>query len=159
MTIKPAIAVSLALGAMLTLAACDSSSSGTETATKTPTASTAAATSTYETPIVPTTITVTETTESATPAVSTLAADDSGDYLESHATVDTNIRRAMSSEGIVLAPGIGYGYAQVTCEGLQDGLSFDEVAEAGMYGFPEFDYMDHMFMIGVSIAAVCPDYA
>ena len=29
---------------------------------------------------------------------------------------------------------------------------------AGLYGFPQYDYMDHLYMTGVSIAAVCPEY-
>lgn len=158
MVIKPLISVSVALGALLFLSACDSVSDEGETATNP--SKTAIATETAETtPESPATVTVTaEPSVSTAPAASVLPADDPGDFLQSAATQDMIIRDAFSAEGINVPAGIGLDYAQVACQGLRDGLSPDDVAFAGMMGFPQFDYLDHMYMIGVSIAAVCPEY-
>lgn len=144
MTRKPLLLAAVAVGALLTLSACDSPSGTGETATTASTTTSSAQTN-YSPP--------TSTFEAA-PA-------DTRDTVDtSDVDLETELIEAFESGGIVFPYGFATDYADIVCEGMADGLTTDDAVMAGLYGFGDtYDIMEHKWMVGMSILLVCPDYA
>ena len=136
---------------------------------------TTTATSEVTTSATPATVTVTSTAAPAPVTTTATAAssatgynsvyDTDSDYTFSMSDtftaeeIDEMVLAAFAANDIDLPDGLGYDYASATCEGFADGLDSYEMAMIGADSFPAFDYLEHSYMIGVSIGVLCPEYS
>lgn len=73
--------------------------------------------------------------------------------------VDIVMQAVAADEGIHMPDGMATEYADIICEGLDDGLSPQMLVRIAVNGIPDWDADQHAFLIGVSIGAKCPEYA
>lgn len=73
--------------------------------------------------------------------------------------VDIVMQQVAADEGIHMPDGMATEYADIICEGLDDGLSPQMLVRIAVNGIPTWDADQHAFLIGVSIGAKCPEYA
>lgn len=73
--------------------------------------------------------------------------------------VDIVMQAVAADEGIHMPDGMATEYADIICEGLDDGLSPQMLVRIAVNGIPTWDADQHAFLIGVSIGAKCPEYA
>lgn len=73
--------------------------------------------------------------------------------------IDQAIASVMEPEGFILPEGFYYEYAEIVCEGLDDGLGPMLLAGIGHSEFDEYSLDQHAMMVGASIGGLCPEYA
>ena len=72
---------------------------------------------------------------------------------------DAVLQSVAAGEGIHMPDGMAGEYADIICEGLDDGLSLTTLIRIGVDALPRWDSGQHAFLIGASIGAKCPEYA
>lgn len=68
------------------------------------------------------------------------------------------ISNVAADEGIQISPSMASDYADIVCEGLDDGLHPLIVASIGAEEIPRYSSEDHGFLVGASIGANCPEH-
>ena len=97
------------------------------------------------------TVTSTSTTrQSAPPAKPAMTEDE---------RIDMVLQSVAADEGIHMPDGMAGEYADIICNGLDDGLSLTMLVRIGVDALPRWDAGQHAFLIGASVGAKCPEYA
>ena len=73
--------------------------------------------------------------------------------------IDMVLQSVAADEGIHMPDGMAGEYADIICDGLDDGLSFTMLVRIGVDALPRWDAGQHAFLIGASVGAKCPEYA
>ena len=98
---------------------------------------------------------VLESTTVAEPAVVPSKVDP---YIPVDST-DMILQSVAAGEGIDMPDGMASEYADIICEGLDDGLSPWALVRIGVTELPMWDAGQHAFLVGASVGAACPEYA
>lgn len=72
---------------------------------------------------------------------------------------DMILQSVAAGEGIDMPDGMAGEYANIICEGLDDGLSPWALVRIGVTELPMWDAGQHAFLVGASVGAACPEYA
>ena len=97
------------------------------------------------------TVTSTSTTRQAAPPAKPAMTEDE--------RIDMVLQSVAADEGIHMPDGMAGEYADIICDGLDDGLSFTMLVRIGVDALPRWDAEQHAFLIGASVGAKCPEYA
>ena len=71
---------------------------------------------------------------------------------------DAVLQSVAASEGIDMPDGMASEYADIICQGLEDGLSPMALVRIAANELPQWDDGQHSFLVGASIGAKCPEY-
>lgn len=72
---------------------------------------------------------------------------------------DAVLQSVAASEGIDMPDGMASEYADIICEGLDDGLSPMALVRIAADELPVWDADQHAFLVGASIGAKCPEFS
>lgn len=96
-----------------------------------------------------------ESTTVAAPAVVPSKVDP---YIPVDST-DMILQSVAAGEGIDMPDGMAGEYADIICEGLDDGLSPMALVRIAAAELPQWDSGQHSFLVGASIGAKCPEFS
>lgn len=97
------------------------------------------------------TVTSTSTTRQAAPPAKPAMTEDE--------RIDMVLQSVAADEGIHMPDGMAGEYADIICEGLDDGLSLTMLVRIGVDALPRWDAGQHAFLIGASVGAKCPEHS
>ena len=72
---------------------------------------------------------------------------------------DAVLQSVAASEGIDMPDGMASEYADIICEGLDDGLSPLALVRIAAAELTQWDDDQHAFLVGASIGAKCPEFS
>lgn len=72
---------------------------------------------------------------------------------------DAVLQSVAASEGIDMPDGMASEYADIICEGLDDGLSPLALVRIAASELTQWDDDQHAFLVGASIGAKCPEFS
>lgn len=72
---------------------------------------------------------------------------------------DAVLQAVAADEGIHMPDGMASDYADVICEGLDDGLSPMALVRIAANELTQWDSGQHAFLVGASIGAKCPEFS
>ena len=97
------------------------------------------------------TVTSTSTTRQVAPPAKPAMTEDE--------RIDMVLQSVAADEGIHMPDGMAGEYADIICDGLDDGLSFTMLVRIGVDALPRWDAEQHAFLIGASVGAKCPEHS
>ena len=74
-------------------------------------------------------------------------------------STDMILQSVAAGEGIDMPDGMASQYADIICEGLEDGLSPMALVRIAVNELPQWDDGQHAFLVGASIGAKCPEFS
>lgn len=72
---------------------------------------------------------------------------------------DAVLQSVAASEGIDMPDGMASQYADIICQGLEDGLSPMALVRIAANELTQWDDGQHSFLVGASIGAKCPEFS
>ena len=72
---------------------------------------------------------------------------------------DAILQSVAAGEGIDFPDGMASQYADIICQGLDDGLSPLALVRIAASELPQWDAGQHSFLVGASIGAKCPEFS
>ena len=72
---------------------------------------------------------------------------------------DAVLQSVAAGEGIDMPDGMASEYADIICEGLDDGLSPMALVRIAAAELTQWDSGQHAFLVGASIGAKCPEFS
>ena len=97
------------------------------------------------------TVTSTSTTRQVAPPAKPAMTEDE--------RIDMVLQSVAADEGIHMPDGMAGEYADIICDGLDDGLSFTMLVRIGVDALPRWDAEQHAFLIGASVGAKFPEHS
>lgn len=74
-------------------------------------------------------------------------------------STDAVLQSIAADQGINMPDGMASEYADIICEGLDDGLSPMALVRIAASELPQWDDGQHAFLVGASIGAKCSEYS
>lgn len=74
-------------------------------------------------------------------------------------STDMILQSVAAGEGIDMPDGMASDYADIICEGLDDGLSPMALVRIAASELPQWDDGQHAFLVGASIGAKCSEFS
>ena len=74
-------------------------------------------------------------------------------------STDMILQSVAASEGIDMPDGMASQYADIICQGLDDGLSPMALVRIAASELTQWDDDQHAFLVGASIGAKCPEFS
>ncbi|GLB62706.1 hypothetical protein NCCP2495_05840 [Dietzia sp. NCCP-2495] len=72
---------------------------------------------------------------------------------------DAVLQSVAAGEGIDMPDGMASQYADIICQGLDDGLSPMALVRIAANELTQWDDDQHAFLVGASIGAKCPEFS